>query len=280
MKTLKLITLSLVVIFATGLFFSSCKKKETPTTYSYRSAQDNAKAEGIFNRSYSQISKASRQVGSKTTNDTIMGCPTLYISGNWGNWTVVLDFGDSCVGDDYIIRSGKIISHLVGLYVDSNSTVTSTFDNYYETINGVPHQIQGTQVIKNLGHNQAGHPHFSVDVTGASITYAEGTIHWTSQRENEWISGYNTYLNPWDDEYNVTGSANGTDINGAAFTVNITAPLLCKFCTTIWSWVVASGTLEILNTGYPTITVDYGTGTCDWIIYVTINGTTYTIVYA
>jgi hypothetical protein len=280
MKTVKLLAVSLIVILSAGILFSSCKKKEEPKTYSYRAAQDNSKAEGIFSRSYSQISKAANQIGSKSTNDTIIGCPTLYISGTWPNKTLILDFGTSCTGNDGIVRSGKIISHITGLYVDSNSVVTSTFDNFYETINGVPHQIQGTQVITNLGHNQAGHPIFSVNVTGASISYSEGTINWTSQRQNEWIAGYGTLLNPLDDEYYVTGTANGTDIDGSPFTVTITNPLLWKFCTSIWSWIVASGTLDIVNTGYPTITVDYGTGTCDWTIYVTINGTTYTIVYA
>jgi hypothetical protein len=280
MKTLKLFAFCLIVIASTGILLSSCKKKEETKTYSYRAAQDNATAEGTFNRSYSQITKASLKIGSKSTNDTIWGCPALYISGNWPNKTLVIDFGSGCTDSTGITRSGKIISTITGLYVDSNSVVTSHFENYFETINGVPHQIQGTQVIKNLGHNAAGHPHFSVDVQNASITYTEGVIHWTSQRDNEWIGGYNTYMNPFDDEYKVTGTANGTDINGAAFTVNITAPLLTKFCTSIWSWIVASGTLEIINSGYPTITVDYGIGSCDWIIYVTINGTTYTILYA
>jgi hypothetical protein len=279
MKTIKLLAFCLVVIATTGILLSSCKKKEETKTYTYRSAKDNSTAEATFSRSYTQISKAALKMGSKSTNDTIDGCPVLYISGTWPNKTLILDFGDSCVGDDGIIRSGKIISHITGLYVDSNSVVTSTFDNFYETINGVAHQIQGTQVITNLGHNAAHHPHFSDVVSGASLTYAEGTIQWNSQRENEWIAGYNTYMNPFDDEYYVTGTANGTDISGAAFTVNITAPLLTKFCTTLWSWIVASGKLEIVNSGYPTITVDYGTGSCDWLIYVTINGTTYTISY-
>jgi len=278
MKTLKLLAVSLALIVSAGILFSSCKKKEDPKTYSYRAALDNSTAEGIFSRSYNQISKAAHQVGSKTTNDTIAGCPTLYITGTWGNWNLVLDFGSSCMGDDGIVRSGKINSHVVGLYVDSNSVVTSTFDNYVETINNIPHQVQGTQVITNLGHNQAGHPVFSVVVTGASITYSEGTINWTSTRENEWIAG-DTYMNPFDDEYNVTGSANGTDINGAAFTVNITAPLLCKYCPSIYRWIVASGKLDVLNAGYPTITVDYGDGSCDLIYYVIVNGTTYTFVW-
>jgi len=279
MKTIKLIALCLSVIIIAGVFFPSCKKKETTNKYSYRSAQDNATAEAIFSRSYNQISKASRQVGSKSSDTTIAGCPTLYISGTWPQLHLDIDFGTGCLGDDGITRRGQINTILTGLYVDSNSVVTSTFNNYYETINGVDHKIQGTQIIKNLGHNQAGHPYFSVDVQNASITFAEGTINYTSQRQNEWISGYNTYMNPFDDEYNVTGTANGTDISGAAFTCTITSPLLCKFCTSIYSWIVASGKLDIENPGYPTITVDYGDGSCDWTIYVTINGTTYTIVY-
>lgn len=278
MKTLKIISLCLAALIVAGFFSMSCKKKEnTPTTYSYRAAQDNSTAEATFNRSYSQISKACRQDGGKSMDTVIAGCPTITITGAWPK-TVTLDFGTSCTGDDYVVRRGKIISVCTGLYVDSASVITSTFDNYYETINGVDHQIQGTQIITNLGHNQAGHPHFSVDVQGASITYNEGTIHWTSQRENEWIAGYATYLNPWDDEYSVTGDANGTDINGAAFTVNITSPLVCKFCTNIFRWIVASGKLDILNAGYPTITVDYGDGTCDMTVYVIINGVSYTFI--
>jgi len=281
MKTFKLTALCFVVLVSAGMLLTSCKsKEETKTnTNGSRSALDNSMAQATFDRSYAQISKAALHIGSKSINDTIIGCPTLYISGNWPNKTLILDFGDSCVGDDGIIRSGKIISHITGLYVDVNSVVTSTFDNFYETINGVAHQIQGTQVITNLGHNAANHPHFSNVVTNASVTYADGTIHWNSQLENEWVAGYDTYLNPFDDEYNVTGSTSGTDINGTAFTVNITTALHTKFCTTLWSWIVSSGTLDVVNAGYPTITVDYGQDTCDWTFTVTVNGTTYTISY-
>ncbi|MEI6124380.1 MAG: hypothetical protein WCQ95_12220 [Bacteroidota bacterium] len=280
MKTFKLFSLCLVTIFVAGLVFTSCKKKEETTTYSYRAAQDNSTAEGVFNRSYSQISKAARHVGTKSTNDTILGCPTLYISGAWPDKIVTLDFGTSCQGDDGVFRRGKIVTHINGLYIDSTTTLVSTFDNYFETINGVDYQVQGTQTIVNLGHNASGHPHFSVDVQGASVTSIQGTISWTSQRENEWTAGYDTWINPFDDEYLVTGSANGTDVNGAAFTVTITSPLLVKCCTTLWSWIIASGTLDIVNAGYPTITVDYGDGSCDFIVYVIINGTTYTYVLA
>lgn len=278
MKTLKFLSFVLVAFVASAvIIYSSCKKDEDNKQYSYRAALDNSRAEGAFNRCYSEIQKASRQVGSKSTNDTIAGCPTLYISGSWPK-TITLDYGDSCVCNDGVIRKGQIVTVLTGLYVDSNSVATSTFNNFYEIINGVEHHLTGTHVITNLGHNLAGHPHFSVDVQNASISYSEGTITWTSQRENEWVDGYDTYMNPWDDEYIVTGTADGNDINGAPFSVNITSPLYCKFCQSLWRWVVTSGALDIANPGYPTITVDYGNGDCDLIVNVVINGTTYTIV--
>lgn len=280
MKKLKILSLSLVALFAASLIiYSSCKKEDDDNQeYSYRAAQDNATAEAAFNRCYSEIQKAARKVGSKSTNDTIQGCPVLYISGGWPNKTLTLDYGTGCTDSLGITRKGQIVTVMTGLYVDSSSVMTSTFQNFSETINGIEHNIEGTQVITNLGHNLAGHPHFSVDVQHASVTYAEGTIHWDSQRQNEWIAGYDTYVNPWDDEYYVTGSANGTDINGASFSVNITSPLLCKFCISIWRWIVASGTIDIVNPGYPNITVDYGNGDCDLTVFVIINGTTYTIV--
>lgn len=279
MKTKKIISIGFVALFAVTLIsYSSCKKKEENNEYNYRAAQDNSLAEGVFNRCYSEIQKAARQVGNKSTDTTITGCPTLYITGSWPK-TLTLDYGSSgCACNDGVTRKGQIITTITGLYVDSNMVATSTFSNFSEIINGVEHHITGTHTVTNLGHNGQGHPYFSVDVQNASVSYTEGTIHWTSQRENEWIAGFDTYLNPFDDEYSVTGSANGTDINGAAFTVNITSPLICKFCTSLWRWIVASGTLDIVNPGYPNITVDYGNGDCDLTVYIVINGTTYTIV--
>jgi len=279
MKALKVLSVCLLVIFTGSIILStSCKKEEDDDNeYSYRAAQDNNRAETAFNLSASEIQKAARQVGNKSTNDTIQGCPVIYVTGGWPK-TVTLDYGTGCTGTDGITRKGQIVTVMTGLYVDSSSVMTSTFQNFSETINSIEHNITGTQVITNLGHNQAGHPHFSVDVTNASVSYTEGTINWTSQRTNEWIAGYDTYMNPWDDEYYVTGSANGTDINGAGFSVNITSPLYCKFCMSIFRWVVASGTVDVVNPGYPTITVDYGNGDCDLVVYIVINGTTYTVV--
>lgn len=271
---------ALLACLACGLVLSSCKKDDDddddPPTTKYQSVQDNSTADGVYSRAYNQINKASYQAsGSKAAMDTITGCPTLYITGGMSYpKTVTLDFGSSCLCDDGVTRYGRIVSVISAPYLDSGSVVTSTFDNYHEIINNIDYQATGTQIITNLGTNSQSHPVYAVDVQNASVISTYGTISYTSQRENEWAAGYDTWMNPWDDVYFVTGSADGTDINGDAFSVNITQALEVQ----IGCYFIKSGRLDLLNPGYTTITVDYGDGTCDNIIYVIINGVTYTIV--
>jgi hypothetical protein len=270
---------ALIATMAFGLVLSSCKKdnddNDPPTTNKYQSVQDNSTADGVFSRAYNQVNKASYQSTQKSAQDTIAGCPVLYITGGLTYpKTVTLDFGAGCVCDDGVTRRGKIVSIISAPYIDSGSVVTSTFDNYHEVISNVDYQATGTQVITNLGTNSENHPVYSVDVQNASVISTYGTISYTSQRQNEWAAGYDTWLNPWDDVYMVTGTANGNDINGDAFSVNITQELEIQ----IGCYFIKSGRLDIVNPGYTTITVDYGDGTCDNIIYVIIDGVTYTIV--
>ena len=285
MKNTLVFRITLLAIVAAGLILSSCKKDKDDnnnnTDPNYRAAIDNSTAEGVFNRSYNQISNASYQSTTKGAKDTIIGCPTLYISASGYPITVTLDFGSSCTDSAGITRSGKIISTITCAYITTGCVVTSTFDNYHEIIGGIDYQATGTQVITNLGPNTDGHPIYSVDVTGSVISQY-GTITYTSQRENEFYEGYNSWFNPFDDKYKITGTASGTDINGDPFAITITDALEFDFmCDLTHWWIIKKGKFDLSYPGttYPNITVDYGTGTCDYTIYVTVNGQTYTISY-
>jgi hypothetical protein len=279
---------ALIALTSIGLVMTSCKKdndddnNNNNTTKNYRAVQDNNTADGVFSRAYNQVSGASYTATSSKAGDSIPGCPTLYITGGAAYpKTVTLDFGTGCACNDGITRYGKIVSVISAPYIDSGSVVTSTFDNYHEIINYVDYQATGTQVITNLGHNGQGHPMYSVNVTGASVISVYGTISYTSQRTNEWSVGYDSWLNPFDDEYLITGSATGTDINGDPFAVTIDTPLNFKiYCDATHYWTITSGTLTVSypGTSYPNITVDYGTGDCDNTVNIIINGVTYTIV--
>jgi hypothetical protein len=98
-------------------------------------------------------------------------------------------------------------------------------------------------------------------------------VNYTSSRVRTFTAGYNTQFNFWDDEYDITGTANATVVNGDGYQAQTTAPLHVK----VGCGYITRGTLEITPTGKPVRVIDYGSGTCDATFTVTINGTTYTI---
>jgi hypothetical protein len=97
---------------------------------------------------------------------------------------------------------------------------------------------------------------------------------WNSTRTREWVAGESTtgWLGWLDDEYAITGSASGTNFEGTSFTANITEalhfPLNC--------WFITSGKFELTPSGKPTRYFDYGTGACDDLCTVTVNGQSFT----
>jgi hypothetical protein len=280
MKTKKLI-MGFVAIAAIGLFFNSCKKddqdinpkpKPEPQAQSpAKSASDNAIAESAFGGIFNQADKAARNTDGKDLNS---GCPSITINPiSSFPMTITLDFGSSCLGDDGKTRSGKIIAVLTAPYIDSASVLTISLDNYHEIVNGVDYSVQGSEVITNIGRNSEGHRIFDVLISNGVVTSVNGSIYWSSHRQNEWIQGDDTWINVFDDIYHVTGSASGTNSAGETFQINITSPLQVQ----IGCAYIQSGTLELLTQVYPPILVDYGTGECDNIAIVTCNGYTFTI---
>ena len=270
---LALLSLTLVL-----LTFNSCKKDNTdtdePTTVvpSYQSATDNSKAENLFNGAFKQVSQYSVVVDTGTKFNS-KSYPILTVSGSGYPKTFTLDYGTRTLCEDGRTRSGLIITVLSAPYLDSATVVHSHFSNYYETVNNIDYHVTGVHIVTNLGHTPTGHPNYRVNVDSASVISPTDTIKWTSLRYREFTAGYNTWFNPFDDAYTITGSANGTDINGEAFTVNITEGLQVQFGCPF----IKAGKIEIINPNRPTIYIDYGTGDCDANFTVTINGYTINI---
>ncbi len=276
MKTKKII-LGFIAAAAIGIIFNSCKKENTnpkppsDPQASMKSAGDNAIAESVFGGIFKQADKSARN--SDNLKDLNTGCPTITVNPITSfPMTITIDFGSNCTCDDGKIRSGKIIAVLSAPYIDSASVLTITLDSYHEIINGTDYSVQGTETITNIGHNQAGHRVFDVLVTNGVISSVNGSIYWSSHRQNEWIQGDNTWFNVFDDIYLVTGSADGTNSGGETFEINITSPLRVE----IGCGYIVSGTLEVITQANPPIIVDYGTGNCDNIATATCYG--YTVI--
>lgn len=279
MKTLKnlaFIMIGLIIVVSN----QSCKKEEEPKKPNFRTvARDNSIAQAAFDDLGNQ-SKIGIEEAEKETNNgksLLQGlqniCATITITPfDWTTFpkTIIIDFGSGCVGNDGKIRSGQITIQTTGWYRQEGTVIAISTDNY--RVNGV--LVQGTKFIKNQGRNANQNLVYSISIDG-TITSPEGTILIESEREHEWIAGEPTTLNPWDDEYLITGWQKGKSTGGDQYEIVILEPLHLKLnCPHL-----VAGKLKITIDGYPDdIFVNYGDGNCDNIATVTYQGQTYIIV--
>ena len=181
--------------------------------------------------------------------------------------TLTIDFGTTnCLCADVRYRRGKI---LVRFTTDVNRRTAGavvTRENYFVNDN----QHTATRTFTDIGNGS-----FTVDVTNASIIRANngGTHSWTANWTFTRTAGFGT-PQVADDVYSVTGSATGTNRKNVGYTTTIQNPLIKRAdCPKYF----VQGTIVIINTNSKTMTLDYGTGTCDNVATVTVNGHTRTI---
>lgn len=275
MKTKSIIT-ALFVVTTISIITTSCRKKKDKDNDT-SAAADNALAEITFNDVNNIADQASTGsltsylAGNNSDEKSVLStCATITHDTISSPRILTIDFGTTnCMCNDGRNRRGKVIVSYTGAYRDSASTHTITFDNYFVNDN----QILGSKTVTNNGHNAAGHLVYSVQVNGQIIKAGGGgTITWTSSRVREWIAGESTPI--WsDDSYLITGSASGTSAAGNSFTANITSPLRKN----IGCRHLVSGTIALTPAGKATRYIDFGSGACDNLATVTINGNVYNI---
>lgn len=183
--------------------------------------------------------------------------------------TVTVDYGSSnCDCNDGKTRRGKIITTFTGFYHAQGTIITHTPVDYY--VNDI--KIEGTKTVENMGLNSSGQPYFNVQINGVATLTSGETMAYTSTRVRTWTAGFTTLLNRFDDEYDITGTANGVFSSGGGYTANITSAVHIK----VGCGFPVSGTIEITPQSRPVRVLDYGTGICDASFTVTVNGQTYT----
>lgn len=182
--------------------------------------------------------------------------------------TVTIDFGTGCLGRDGKLRKGKIVTMYTGPMVIPGSKATTTFVNYsVDTF-----KIEGTHSVENVStSNQLA---LNVKVVDGKITNTNSGKwkRWNSNKTITQTEGNGTPAYALDDVFKVTGSANGSNSEGAVWTATITEPLIKKF---ICPWIV-KGKVQITRNNNLAI-LDYGNGDCDNHAVITINGTAYNI---
>jgi len=187
----------------------------------------------------------------------IGNCATVTVSPNDSTYpkTITIDFGDSCVGNDGKLRSGKIVLHLTGPIRHPGSVLTITFVNFY--INHV--HLEGTKIISNLSENNT--IKFTVQVVGGKVTFPSGRgFKYESFKYKHQIAGMDTRI-ARDDVFEISGWAKIEYNNGVVVKFETVDPLIKKVAC---PWI-SDGTLKI-RINDRVLKLDYGfpnNGDCD-----------------
>lgn len=182
---------------------------------------------------------------------------------------ITIDFNDGCTDNNGNIRKGKINVHFKGRRFRPNSMISITFENY--EINGI--KLNGVRTLTHLPSSTISQPQFQVELQNGSVEW-DGHV---ATREHcfigTWVRG--TLGAPGDDVLKVDQcsdadqAAIGVNRNGVHYRMFIEKELVYKRgCP-----MAVSGVKKFIevNTGKE-IVIDYGSGSCDAMITITVNG--------
>jgi hypothetical protein len=179
---------------------------------------------------------------------------------------LTVDFGTTgCQDNRGNIRTGKLIFTYDGWRFQPQSTIVVTAQNY--TVNGV--KLEGTRTLTNVTGSTDESPKFQAVLAGGKATFLDGSvatresnITWQWSRGSAGVADDELVINP--------ASASGTTRGGRAYTVTVLEALKYRRSCGI----AVDGIKKYVLDGSKEITIDYGNGTCDRSVTVTVNGVT------
>jgi hypothetical protein len=204
---------------------------------------------------------------------------TITVSGTGGksnpSGTITIDFGTGTTDPRGVVRKGVITITYAGRRLAQNSTRQINYTNYSR--NGVAFD-NGMQFLStNITADSTGTTfEFHHQLTGGLLTFPDET---TVHR----IADYNVTLDLTAETLTLsasdaTHSASGTTRASKDYHMDITAPIVYKAsCIADKFYFPASGTKSITVNNTVTYTIDYGTGTCDNTVTITLGGKSKTI---
>ena len=131
--------------------------------------------------------------------------------------------------------------------------------------------MEGTHTITN--QSSQSELKFNVTVVGTLTKENGNSSVWNSDRTITMVEGLSTPLNPSDDIYSLTGTANGVvtrDSKVHEWSAQIINPLIKKYSC---QWLV-QGTINFKKGSQVYGSIDYGSGECDDQATLSVNGQT------
>ena len=281
MKTNWISIVSIVALLT--VYVTGCQKEPGISDADLITAEDELIMDAAYDDVFSEVDGIMNQMDQYgyelSSLKSVMAdtCPVISIVTGDSIWprTIVVDYGNGCDVSRNLfrerIRRGKIQIKVSGPMWQEGSYREVTFDNFY--IND--YKVEGRRTVTNEGTWEAGEyqglHYFSISLDGGKVTTPEGQeISREVDHTRTFVEGFNTKWDIRDDVWYINGVATGVNRKGVAYKREITSPLWkeigCRFIT--------HGTLLIQTEGRPDVTMDYGDGSCDPVVTVTVNDET------
>jgi hypothetical protein len=235
---------------------------------SYFEDVDGMSSEFIANSSGNALGGRLPSTGRVEEDDRI-SCATISFSPNSTatSGQITIDFGAGCTirGNK---REGKIIlNYSNGPRGNIGFTVVTTFDNYQ--INDV--QLLGTRTVTRIEASSSNNIKHSIVLENGKAVWPDngGEVTRSSEFTREWVRDVSN------ERVLLDGIADGTNRRGKDYTMEITSELVFRRACILSDeiFMAVQGT-KVFTADGKTITVDYGDGTCDRSIRLTVNGVT------
>jgi hypothetical protein len=279
MKTMKLVSgyLNVIAFFMLAIAFVSCKDEGEDLiteTEEVEIANESSSSESLSDE---ELQAIDQELAENPEDGRIAGSGCATVSWNQEVKTVTIDFGAGCVGVYGRERSGKIIITYGGDFGDELANRVITFENYFVN----EKQITGKIELRDFNMNAQGQLTATRKRIDLTVHFPDGhTFTSNGSTTITWIEGAGDGDRS-NDVLSVTGSYEGVSSRGRKITHTILEPVIVKnACWADGGFARVDGKTEIKIAGVRERTriVDYGDGTCDDIINVTINGKLFTVI--
>ncbi|MBN2348558.1 MAG: hypothetical protein JXJ22_06970 [Bacteroidales bacterium] len=280
-KKIEIIVWGVAIIFA--FFMTSCEKTDLVKSIS-ESDTELATSEAFADVVYENVDQITNEVlinldansysntGLKSTDDNVCRVVTVdHPDTTWFPKVITIDYGDGCttiINHDTITIKGIIQITITGRYfVEGSQRIVELIDYYVNDV-----KIEGTRTITNLGLNDNGNLELQTELTNGKIIVND-TLFMTREALYTRECIFGDSFDMADDEFYITGGAQGINFFGEQYARTITNPLHKTSCL-----FFVSGTIVSEVEGQSAVTLDYGDGECDNIATLTKDGETIEII--
>lgn len=288
MKTKMLLVATFCSLLIAG---TSCKKDEKTDTFASDQQvtqdqnQTDAEVEDVASIQDDVMTSFDSKIG-RIAADSVYpyeSCATVTIvpKGNNTTGTITVNYGATgCVGADGRTRKGIIRFTFTDRIRKPGAVITTSFENYaVKGVNAsefVSIDNSSTKITTNKSQSPITGDNAILNFerqVNMRLNFSNGTFcTWTGTKNVEWRLG--VLLNRWDNVYVLKSGSGlaGVGRNNQPYTLTVNSDVVRKAeCAKIGIYKPVSGKVTIMHNN-KTKVIDYGSGTCDRMVTITING--------